>query len=145
VFQITFTADTACSELPSIARSRTYSSVWPAGSPTMTLDGGIFGESSPGGYRWNVVYANVRENVATLWFQDPEIWEHLDDESYLVVYGGPARVEMKAGTNEPQTSSWPFWGRITYCADAEPDNYPECAVPEISCESAHHTLTLVRR
>ena len=133
--------------LPSIARSRTYSTTAVAGSQVISLSGGTFGGSSEPGYPslWNVIYQNALDDADTWWFQDPEIWEHLSAESYLVLYGGPARIGLEAGTKNLQTGEWPFWGRFTYCAEMEPDSYPECEVPEITCESTHHTLTLVRR
>jgi hypothetical protein len=78
-------------------------------------------------------------------FQDPEIWELLSAEAYVVIYGGPVRIGLDTGTTNLQTGERPFWGRFTYCSKIAPDSYPECAVPEVSCESTHHTLTLVRQ
>ena len=136
-----------CTALPSEARSRSYSAEVVTGSPIIRLTGSTFGESSEPGYPslWNVVYQRMSDDVDQWWFQDPEIWELLGTGSYLTIYGGPALVRLESGTMAPKTGEWPFWGRFTYCAQVEPDSYPECAVPEISCESRQHTLTLVRR
>ncbi len=145
-FGITFTADSACTALPSVARSRTYSVEEAAGATVLSLCGGTFGGSSvPGAYRWNVIYQQVVNGAADWWFQDPEIWEQLGDYSYVVIYGGPARIGLETGTMNTQTGEWPFRGRFTYCAEREPDSYPECEVPEVTCESSRHTLTIVRR
>jgi hypothetical protein len=133
---MTFTADRSCADLPTDARSRTYSGV--AESSLITLTGGGLSEPAFGSYGWNVVYSKWFEEFAELWFHDPPIWESLRADGYVLIYGNAA------GTISPQTSQWPFWGRFSYCAKAEPDGYPECAVPEVICESTHHTLTLDR-
>jgi hypothetical protein len=109
-------------------------------------------EGKPGGRslaadprRWNVIYQSASDKALTWWFQDPEIWELLGARDYVAIYGGPVSVGLDAATKSPAAGQWPFWGRVTYCAAAEPDDYPECAVQEVSCDSDHHTLTLVRR
>jgi hypothetical protein len=144
---LTFTADKSCTQLPSIARSRTYTAVVEAGAPFFNLDGGMFGQSSEAGYPslWNVVYQKAVDNGVNWSFQDPEVWEQLSKESYVVLFGGPVRISLNPGTGEPQTGDFSFWGRFTYCAEREPDSYPECEASEISCESAAHTLTIVRQ
>jgi hypothetical protein len=43
----------------------------------------------------------------------------------------------------PRQVIWQFWGRFTYCAETEPDSYPECKVPEATCDSGLHMLTMV--
>jgi hypothetical protein len=143
--QVTFTADNACTALPSLARSRTYSATVGGGSGIFTLHGGTFGSSSSLGYPWNVIYQQASADTVGWTFQDPEIWELLSAEAYVVIYGGPVRIGLDTGTTNLQTGEWPFWGRFTYCSKIEPDSYPECAVPEVSCESTHHTLTVVRQ
>ena len=144
---ITFTADKACSQLPNVARSRTYTAVVEASAPFFNLSGGMFGGSSEAGYpsSWNVVYQKALDNGVDWSFQDPELWEHLSEESYVVVYGGPVRVALDPTIREPQSGDFQFRGRFTYCGEQEPDSYPECEVPEVSCESTAHTLTVVRQ
>jgi hypothetical protein len=145
--EITFKANTACAELPAVARSRTYSAAVNTQAPLFNLDGGDFGRSSDPHYpsSWNVIYQNLSTDQVGWWFQDPELWEFLTDDSYVVVYGGPAHIPVDRDTMEPRTGDWPFWGRFTYCAEREPDSYPECEVPEITCQSTEHTLTIVKR
>ena len=128
-------------------RSRSYSAEAAAESPIITLRGGSCGGSSDPGdpSLWNVIYQRVSNDVAEWWFQDPEIWEVFGTESYVTIYGGPTTIALETGTLDPRVGEWPFWGRFTYCAAAEPDPYPECAVPEISSESRRHTLRIVER
>jgi hypothetical protein len=147
MFEVTFTADNACTTLPSVARSRTYSAVGTAGSPVISLGGANFGESADPAYpsKWNVIYQSQSDSAMTWWFQDPEVWELLGAGSYLVLYGGPVRIDREAGSLGPAAGEWPFWGWFSYCAKMEPDSYPECAVPEVTCESTQHRLTIVRR
>jgi hypothetical protein len=144
---LTFTADKACTQLPSAARARTYAAIVEAGAPFFNLTGGMFGKGTEAGYPslWNVVYQHTVENAVDWSFQDPELWEHLSDESWVVMFGGPVRIALDPLTGDPQTGEWPFWARFTYCAEVEPDSYPECEVPEVSCTSAAHTLTIARR
>ena len=113
-FDLTFTADNACTVLPSFARSRTYSTTAVAGSQVISLLGGTFGGSSEPGYPslWNVIYQNPSDDADTWWFQDPEIWEHLSTESYLVIYGGPARIGSGGGYHEPANRRMAVLGQI---------------------------------
>jgi len=145
--EITFKADSSCTALPAAARSRTYSAAVNTRTPFFNVGGANFGRSSDPHYAssWNVIYQNLSTDQVGWWFQDPELWEFLTDDSYVVVYGGPAHIPVDAATMEPRTGDFPFWGRFTYCAEQEPDNYPECEVPEITCESAQHTLSVVKR
>lgn len=143
--ELTFKADSACTELPAAARSRTYSAAVNTRTPLFNLAGGNFGGSSDPYYSWNTIYQKLLNDEVDWSFQDPELWEFLTDDSYVVVYGGPAHVPVDAATMEPKTGDFPFWGRFTYCAEQEPDSYPECEVPAIACESFHHTLTVVKR
>jgi hypothetical protein len=58
----------------------------------------------------------------------------------VVIYG----IEAVGSTRElPATLT--FTGDFTFCADAEPDPYPECEVAEIVCRSTAHTLVIARQ
>jgi len=144
---ITFTADSSCAALPVVARSRRYSAAITTGTPIISLGGATFGRSSDGGYPslWNVIYQSPSQGHVNWWFQDPEIWEFLDATSYVAIFGGPVAVSAEPGVTTAMNSESQFWGVFTYCAEAEPDNYPECAVPETSCESTHHVLIVRTR
>jgi hypothetical protein len=144
-YEITFTADAACRDLPSPARTRTYSALFEsAGSSryVVTLRGADFARGSSSSYSgWNVLYVGVFEDFASIWFSDPPVWEHLTPDSDLLIVG-EARGTIRAGT-----SQWAFAGNIAYCAAAErgEESYLECKVPEIICRSQDHRFTLARQ
>jgi hypothetical protein len=140
-YEITFTADAACTDLPSSARTRTYSASFD-GSPLVYLGGADFARGSSTSYPiWNVLYVRVSGDSATIFFGDPPIWEHLTPESDLVINGDAT------GPVDGDTSQWSFGGSLDYCpaADRTEQSYPECEVPEISCRSRNHQLTLTRK
>jgi hypothetical protein len=144
-YEVTFDADVACKDLPSAARSRTYSVSFSQGGATFyrgTLSGADFALGVPGsypGYDWDVVNVRVLEDVAQISFDDPPIWEHLTPKADLVIYGD-AQSPVRA-----DTSHMSFGGSFTYCPAAERESYPECEVPEITCRSQSHQLTLTRK
>jgi len=132
-FQVTFTADTACTALPAAARSRTYRA---AGNGfLLTLYGGQFGL---GDYKWGVLYAGPFENFVNLNFNDPPVWDFLTPDTYVVFYGGASGIMVR------DTGTFPASGEVTYCGDAEPDEYPECHIAVVSCRSSQHRVTLTK-
>jgi hypothetical protein len=139
MFDVTFVADPGCTALPADARTRTYTAAFGRGPSTATLAGGRFPPASMAYPYWNVLYTRVDDESATVFFQDPPIWELLSDESYLVIYGDAH------GRIAGDTSTLQFWGRFQYCPEREADGYPECEVPEVTCESANHQLILRQR
>jgi hypothetical protein len=94
---------------------------------------------------WNVIYQGQYGSALTWWFQDPEVWEQLGDGRYVVLYGGPVRIDREPGSTELRAGQWPFWGRFTYCAEMEPGSYPKCKVAPVTCESTTHQLAIVRQ
>jgi len=136
-YDLVFEADSACDELPTAAKSRRYSAT--AGSVGLTLEGAMFGEPYEGEYSWNVIYASVDGDLATLNFNDPEIWELPTPDSYVVILGSAA------GRFDAQTSTLPMTGQFRFCPTRETETYPECAVDEVKCQSTHHKLTLTRK
>ena len=138
-FHVAFTADAACTDLPAAVRTRTYTAT--GGNTSfyvIDLRNATFGVGD-GSYNWHTIYANVFEDAAELYFQDPPIWEQLTPEQWVVIYGIKA-----SGSIRELPVTMPFAGSFTFCAETEPDTYPECEVPEIVCTSQHHTLTLSR-
>jgi hypothetical protein len=132
-FHISFSADAACTELPAVARTRTYSATTRGG--LIDLGGATFG--GDGSYLWHTIYATFVGDAAHLYFQDPPIWEQLTPNQYVVIYG----LEAVGSVGElPATLS--FSGDFTFCSAAEPDSYPECEVAEIVCRSNDHKLTI---
>ena len=138
-FHVTFDADAACTELPAAVRTRTYTATGGnSSSYVIDLRNATFGVGD-GSYNWHTIYASVFEDMATLSFQDPPIWEQLTPEQWVVIYGIKA-----SGSISELPVTMPFAGSFTFCAETEADKYPECEVPEIACTSQHHTLTLSR-
>ena len=133
----TFTVDNACSsQFPEALRQRLYSAEPGYSSNVFTLGGAVFESSA--GLTWNIVYRSSTATSSTWWFQDPPIWERLNRDAYLLIYGA----------SEYRSSSpygeWPFWGSVTYCAKRKSDGSPGCAVPEINCESTVHRLRVTQ-
>jgi len=92
----------------------------------------------------SIVPVIVSGGVTTLLFQDPEIWERLPNpngnppEAYLTIWGS-ASGTLGAAT------PWTFRGDFTYCAASDPDKYPECKVPLVTCASASQTLLITKK
>jgi hypothetical protein len=135
-FQVSFSADPACTMLPPVARTRSYSATF--GEYGIDLGNATFG--GDGSYLWHTIYAKLVDDVTHLYFQDPPIWERLTADRYVVISGIEA-----TGTTRDLPATLSFAGNFTFCAEAEPDQYPECAVPEIVCRSNDHTLTINRQ
>jgi hypothetical protein len=138
-YELTFVAGAACTALPPHARTRTYTAALSPASSTAVLSGARFAPAAAPYAYWNVLYTRLEGESADIWFQDPPLWESLPDDSYLVIFGD-AHGSMAAGR-----STLPFWGRFEYCSHREPDGYPECQVPVVTCESASHQLIVERK
>lgn len=138
-FHISFSADAACTTLPAVVRTRTYSATIGGTGLPYLIDLGDATFGGDGSYLWHTIYATFVEGAVHLYFQDPPIWEQLTANEYVVIYG----IEAVGSVGElPATLS--FSGTFTFCAGADPDRYPECDVPEIVCRSNNHTLTITR-
>src|SRR4051812_44638414 len=135
-YRMTFSADPACSALPEIARTRTYTAT--SNGSLISLTGATFGRPG-GGYDWRTLYAKFTGDDLTLFFQDPPVWELLSPTQHLVIEG----LEATGSVRElPATLS--FQGTFAFCGATEPDDYPECSVPEIVCGSTQHRLVIGR-
>ena len=139
-----FDADPACTALPPEVRSRTYAVVLAPSGPSYrgALSGAQFGKAVPGvypGYDWNTLGLRIVDDTAEWSADDPPIWEWLSAHSDLLI------DVWARGTIHADTLQWVFTGSFAYCPDSERDEgYPECNVPEISCRSSAHRLTLIR-
>jgi hypothetical protein len=141
-YQITFTADSACTSLPAHVQRRSYSGSnrWPDGNigPHRLADA-LF--ASYAGYGlMNILSLVVRGDSAEAWFQDPPIIERVTPDSTLMIEGhaaGPisgTRIEM------------PVNGSFVFCPKTRGDSdAPECSVPAVSCRSTNHKLALTPR
>lgn len=147
-YTITFAADAACTGLPALARTRTYSVSFGSQGASFylgTLGGADFARgSSPSDPGYNVLYATVIADVGHIFFSDPEIWEHLTRETDLSSKTDLVILGDATGAVRPETSQWSFAGTFAYCPEPEPEDYPDCKVPVIRCLSQNHQLTLTR-
>ena len=144
-YEITLDADVACRDLPSTARRRTYSASFTSTQGDRadyyfgTLSGADFVRGAASYPDWNVLTVKLVEDVAEVFFSDPPIWEHLTRDADLVIDG------QGTGTVRADTSHLSFAGNFLYCSAPIRADYPECEVPEISCRSQNHQLTITRK
>jgi hypothetical protein len=147
-YTITFAADAACTGLPAAARTRTYSVSFASNGSSFylgTLGGADFARGSTPSYSaYNVLYATLIADVGHIFFSDPEIWEHLARETDLSSQADLVILGDATGAVRPETSQWLFAGTFAYCPEPEPEDYPDCKVPVIRCQSQSHQLTLTR-
>lgn len=147
-YTITFAADAACTGLPAAARTRTYSVSFASNGSSFylgTLGGADFARGSTPSYpAYNVLYATLIADVGHVFFSDPEIWEHLARETDLSSKTDLVILGDATGAVQPETSQWSFAGTFAYCPEPEPEDYPDCKVPVIRCQSQSHQLTLTR-
>lgn len=148
-YTITFAAGAICEGIPASARTRTYMASFESTSANYylaTLGGADFARSSPPSYPdYNVLYADIVDDIARIFFSDPEIWEHLTVETDRSPQTDLRIIGSATGPIGANTSQWSFGGIFVYCPAAEPENYPECKVPEIRCQSQNNQVTLARR
>ena len=143
-YEITFTADPACGQLPDIARKRTYSATV---SGLISLSGAGFGGSDGTG-PWNSIYVQQFGDEARFSMYYPPIWEVISnapspnpDRDYSsVVISGEA-----LGTVSREYSQIPLSAAFSYCPSAILGDEPKCAVDVVTCQSARHQMTLTRR
>ncbi len=156
-YSLTITADAACADLPSEARTRTYTAFvmphpWsPATYFDVTLGGAPFLDAFDRRERSSIAVAG--EHVA-LWFggeRQPALVERLSPTTY-VAFG--ATASTSAGATASSLAA-PFEGFIDYCVmpaatELPMDGYsyncaPAKAVAHLRCESSAHRLALLRR
>lgn len=140
MYELTFAADSSCTAIPGYARRRTYDAT-SSGSSAMyliALSGGGYGSTPGGSYFSNVLYGSVFEDIAQVNLSDPPVWERFPQGTYLVI-SGQAEGEI---TELPATL--PMWGSFTYCSQMMPGAEARCAVPEVTCNSSNHRLTIAR-
>jgi len=140
-YEVTFEADSDCTDLPPAVRSRTYRAVF-AGSLTASgspLSGATFVQESPL-VSFNGLGIVVVNGATQLLFDDPGIWELMTPDTSLEIWGDGG------GTVGADTSQWSWSGSVVYCpsAVAGPTG-ASCRAPEVTCQSAKHQVTLRRR
>jgi len=143
-YEVRFEADPACKDLPADVRTRTYSASFSQTGGTFylgALTGADFGRGGTTSYPiWNVLYISVADDSAHVYLSDPPIWEHLTTDADLVIVGDAQ------GLVRADTSRLALGGNFIYCPRREAgEDYPECEVPEASCWSQTHLLTITRK
>jgi hypothetical protein len=125
-YAITFRANASCTDLPAVARSRTYTADLQAETPTVVLTDAVFGVFGSNNYSLpaNVIYQRKHTSTVDWWFQDPEIWGLLDASTYVVIFGGPTSIPLVADGTAPQTGEFSTWARIKYCSQREAGRLP---------------------
>ena len=134
--RITFTADADCTDLPPVARVRSYlADVFSA----VDLYGAKFGVDTRTNYLFSTLYFSQFEDYAVFHLSDPPVWELLPDNAYVVIYGeAKGNVDHGGGT-------LPMWGFFSYCPRMKMGEPLTCEVPEPSCQSSRHQMTIARQ
>jgi hypothetical protein len=130
-YEVVFVADAACTELPPVARTRTYTGAYDGFF--VHLSGSDFSIPAPIGYfAWDVIHLGMSQDSATAYFSDPPIWERPTPDTDLMIVGN-----AKGGTvTSDGQISFSFGGSFLFCRG-------ECAAaPPITCSAQNHRLTL---
>lgn len=131
------TADSACTNLPDRARTRTYVATIVPGAKSTTFLARLSDARFLSTY--NQLAIGIAGDFAGI--GNGDIVEQVQETTYLVV-GGRA-----AGSFGPSGITTPFDGYFQYCP-SEPaltsGEYWDCQA-SVQCDSRNHQLTLVRR
>jgi len=150
-YRLTFTADSTCTDLPEIARSRSYRvsvTAQPLGdrSTVPGYDVAVVGASMLGTLTGFPI--GVAGNHLSLWLHgrhDPAIVEHLGDNTYLAFSGSAEATGVATGASTITTA---FDGWIEQVALTVPLVRWYLPVPQplstSTCASSHHRLTFTR-
>jgi hypothetical protein len=133
-YDVTMTVDTTCTELPEIARRRTYTVTV---GRTVVFSGARFG--SAGGLDWNTMYLTQFDDYVDMWAQDPPLVELLPDNAFFMLYGGAA------GTVTREGADLNMYGGVSYCPKLSEGPNLSCAVTPTTCVSNRHRMTMTRR
>ena len=133
-YDVTLTADATCTELPEIARRRTYTATVGA---TVVFSGARFGSS--GGFDWNTMYVFQVDDYVDMWAQDPPLVELLPDNTFFMLYGGATGTVTREGAHLT------MYGGISYCPKLSDGQNLSCAEPPTICVSNRHQMTMTRR
>jgi hypothetical protein len=157
-YTVTFIADSACIDLPSAMRTRTYgATITPSSSPSSSFTLIASGVAFLGNL--NNFPIGVVGDYLDLWLHgghDPAVVEQLAPNTYLAFSGN---ATASVGTSPVSTISMPFDGWIDYCVLKAPmgstyncgtsnttgEPIPGQATAYAHCESKNHQLILTRR
>jgi carboxypeptidase family protein len=144
-YVLTLMADAACTQLPDVARMRTYPTrIEPSSSSkhryAAVLSGATFFPSaSSSGFLLGVAGDFVRA------------WIEKDGQGFIVEEVGPSTYLEIGGEGDAMANassmSGPLAGWFEYCASSTPLIGPSyrCPVTVVSCRSSSHRFTLTRR
>jgi len=151
-YTLTFTADSACADLPNELRTRTYAAAITALSQQNAPANTIFNVRVSGAqfYRDHVAFSiGVAGNVIAFEFggHGPYVVEQVAPNTYLAFDG---RAEMTVGPSPVSTIATSFDSSIEYCERRfEMGSGHSCspgeAVARAKCVSKNHRLNLTRR
>jgi hypothetical protein len=152
-FTLTFSADSACTSIPSEFRTRTYTATitplsHPDYPPNTLFDVTISGAPIFAGYGSFTI--GVAGDFVALEFGGdggPSLVEEVAPTTYL---GFDGHALASAGSVRVSSIAAPFQGFVDYCALPSPmgqyyDCRPGLAVGHSECESKNHRLILTRR
>ena len=153
-YRLTVTASQSCSALPASVRTRTYTAdMTPHAKARQLFIGELRGGEFYSGYgRLSMIAADDAVRVLLFswdayerWLEDHPIIERVTSSSYVSLWGTATGASERTATTINAT----FDGSISYCAEPKPPTTPEfpptCAVPQVTCTSPSHQLTLVRQ
>lgn len=135
-YEVTFTADATCTDLPDLARRRTYNASL---ATRLQLHGASFGSTD--GTDWNIMHFRQFDDFVEMWADDPPILELLPDNAYYMVYGAAT------GTVTREFAQLSLNGDIWYCPKLGVGSLwsVPCDGPIVKCRSTRHQMTMTRR
>ena len=144
---VTLTADTVCTNLPAIARTRTYPVTITRGTfQSTTFQGAVTGSVFFVGssIRYDRFVAGVFGDFVRFSFYSPDLdnglVEEVGPDSYVTITGEADAVV--AGS----TVDVPFSGYVGHCSGARSGVFGfQCSVLPNDCSSKNHRLTLTRQ
>jgi hypothetical protein len=135
-YTVTFTADAACTQLPTRTRTRTYSASIIPGALNQYLV--ILGGAEFNNNRFFAEVAGRSAGFSTAPDgNEAVVNERLTDStSVWIDFFASAAVDTPSVTV-------PMFANYAYCGDDAPDGF-QCRVPRITCTSSNHRFTLTR-
>jgi hypothetical protein len=156
-YTLSFTADSACTNLPDEVRTRTYTGTIPSASATQSVPRVMLSDATfLGNFKsFDVGIAGNYVDFSLDGEHDPPVVEQLAPNTY-VAFSGDARLTVPAGAS---TLSAPFAGWIEFCvmpsamgaiyncgtSNTTGEPIPGAAVVRAHCDSRNHRLVLIRR
>ena len=151
-FEMTFTASTACEQLPAQFRTRAYRA-----SIVATNGRSFEGRVSSGSFykNYDSFFITTSSNFTKLWIssvyamtrwdEDQPVFERVGDGGYVSVMGMAENISLDAKI----TTASALWnGSFDFCSratDSSLTDYPPACNSVISCKSDSHRVNFTRR